>query len=32
LRNLLPGNVPAGIRDELSARLDRLLSNPRPSP
>jgi arylsulfatase A-like enzyme len=28
LRNLLPDNAPAGVRDELSARLDRLLKRP----
>ncbi len=28
LRNLLPDNAPAGVRDDLSARLDRLLSRP----
>jgi len=32
LRNLLPDRAPAGVRDELSARLDRLLSNRGLSP
>ena len=32
LRNLLPDRAPAGVRDDLSARLDRLLSNRRLSP
>ncbi|WP_411278426.1 sulfatase-like hydrolase/transferase [Gemmatimonas sp.] len=30
LRNLLPDQAPVGVRDEMSARLDRLLKRPRP--
>jgi N-acetylglucosamine-6-sulfatase len=32
LRNLLPDSAPPGVRDELSARLDRLLKRPAGKP